>query len=101
MAETFKVGITGSYGGLNLGDEAILQSIITQLRRDLPQVPITVFSRDAGHENATASARRASAQSRARCCRDLSPRPAVHHRGGVLFEPDARMRVLAKGEQCR
>jgi polysaccharide pyruvyl transferase WcaK-like protein len=42
-----KVGITGSYGGLNLGDEAILQSIITQLRRDLPNVEITVFSRDA------------------------------------------------------
>ena len=36
--EGLKVGITGSYGGLNLGDEAILQSIIAQLRRDLPQV---------------------------------------------------------------
>lgn len=41
----FKVGISGSYGGLNLGDEAILQSIITQLRQSLP-VEITVFSRD-------------------------------------------------------
>lgn len=41
----FKVGISGSYGGLNLGDEAILQSIITQLRRSLP-VEITVFSRN-------------------------------------------------------
>jgi polysaccharide pyruvyl transferase CsaB len=44
--EIYKVGITGSYGGMNLGDEAILQSIITQLRKDLP-VEITVFSRDA------------------------------------------------------
>lgn len=42
---TFRVGISGSYGGLNLGDEAILQSIITQLRRSLP-VEITVFSRN-------------------------------------------------------
>ena len=42
-----KVGITGSYGGLNLGDEAILQSIIEQLRRDVPGVEITVFSRNA------------------------------------------------------
>jgi polysaccharide pyruvyl transferase CsaB len=41
----YKIGITGSYGGLNLGDEAILQSIIAQLRKDLP-VEITVFSRD-------------------------------------------------------
>jgi polysaccharide pyruvyl transferase CsaB len=42
-----RVGITGSYGGLNLGDEAILQSIIGELRRELPDVEITVFSRDA------------------------------------------------------
>jgi polysaccharide pyruvyl transferase CsaB len=41
----FRVGISGSYGGLNLGDEAILASIICQLRKSLP-VEITVFSRD-------------------------------------------------------
>jgi len=41
----FRIGISGSYGGLNLGDEAILQSIIKQLRADL-SVEITVFSRD-------------------------------------------------------
>jgi polysaccharide pyruvyl transferase CsaB len=44
--DAYRVGISGSYGGMNLGDEAILQSIITQLRRDLP-VEITVFSRNA------------------------------------------------------
>jgi len=44
--KTFHIGISGSYGGLNLGDEAILQSIIEQLRRSL-QTEITVFSRDA------------------------------------------------------
>ena len=42
----FRVGISGSYGGLNLGDEAILQGIVKELRRALP-VEITVFSRDA------------------------------------------------------
>lgn len=41
----FRIGISGSYGGLNLGDEAILTSIIQQLS-SLP-VEITVFSRDA------------------------------------------------------
>lgn len=41
----FRVGISGSYGGLNLGDEAILQVIVCQLRRRLP-VEITVFSRN-------------------------------------------------------
>src|SRR5262249_50560116 len=40
-----RVGISGSYGGLNLGDEAILQVIITELSRARP-VEITVFSRN-------------------------------------------------------
>lgn len=44
IMEPYKVGISGSYGGLNLGDEAILQVIIAELRRSLP-VEITVFSR--------------------------------------------------------
>jgi len=43
---TFRVGISGSYGGLNLGDEAILKGIVKELRGSLP-VEITVFSRDA------------------------------------------------------
>lgn len=42
----FKVGISGSYGGLNIGDEAILQGIITRLRASVP-ARIIVFSRDA------------------------------------------------------
>jgi len=41
----FRVGISGSYGGANLGDEAILDGIIGQLRATLP-VEITVFSRN-------------------------------------------------------
>jgi polysaccharide pyruvyl transferase CsaB len=40
-----RVGISGSYGGLNLGDEAILECIIKQLR-DAAPVEISVFSRD-------------------------------------------------------
>ncbi|MCW3999443.1 MAG: polysaccharide pyruvyl transferase family protein [Candidatus Bathyarchaeota archaeon] len=42
----YKVGISGSYGGLNLGDEAILQSIIEQLRKTV-DVDVTVFTRNA------------------------------------------------------
>jgi polysaccharide pyruvyl transferase CsaB len=44
--QAFRVGISGSYGGLNLGDEAILKGMIKELRRSVP-VEITVFSRDA------------------------------------------------------
>jgi len=42
-----RVGISGSYGGMNLGDEAILQSMIAQLRASRP-VEITVFTADVG-----------------------------------------------------
>ena len=42
-SDIFRVGISGSYGGLNLGDEAILQAILSPLRHALP-VMITVFS---------------------------------------------------------
>jgi len=41
----FRIGISGSYGGMNLGDEAILDGIVAQLRESLP-VEITVFSRN-------------------------------------------------------
>lgn len=39
------IGISGSYGGLNVGDEAILEGIVSQLRESL-SVEITVFSRN-------------------------------------------------------
>jgi polysaccharide pyruvyl transferase CsaB len=43
--DAYKVGISGSYGGLNMGDEAILHAILAQLRGAVP-VEVTVFSRD-------------------------------------------------------
>ncbi|WP_447985491.1 polysaccharide pyruvyl transferase family protein [Nitrospira sp. Nam74] len=43
--ERFRVGISGSYGGWNMGDEAILQGIIGELRQSV-SVEITVFTRD-------------------------------------------------------
>lgn len=41
----YRVAISGSYGGLNLGDEAILEGIISQLRRSV-SLEITVFTRN-------------------------------------------------------
>src|SRR5947199_4382740 len=41
-----RIGITGSYGGMNLGDEAILEGILNQLRATVA-AHITVFSRNA------------------------------------------------------
>ena len=40
-----RIGITGSYGGLNLGDEAILEAILRPLREEL-HADVVVFSRD-------------------------------------------------------
>jgi polysaccharide pyruvyl transferase CsaB len=44
--ESVRIAISGSYGGINLGDEAILHGILGELRRSMPAAAITVFSRD-------------------------------------------------------
>ncbi|MFN2644521.1 MAG: polysaccharide pyruvyl transferase family protein, partial [Burkholderiales bacterium] len=89
-----KIGITGSYGGLNLGDEAILQSIVEQLRREVPGCEITVFSRDAE------DTKRRHKVERAVPVRKLSRAEVVPEverldlllfgGGGILYDADAR-----------
>lgn len=46
LPSRFKIGISGSYGGLNLGDEAILECILNGIRSSV-DAEITVFSRNA------------------------------------------------------
>lgn len=41
----FRIGISGSYGGMNLGDEAILEGIISRIRAAVA-ADVTVFSRN-------------------------------------------------------
>lgn len=41
----YRVAISGSYGGMNLGDEAILEGILKELRDEL-DVDVVVFSRN-------------------------------------------------------
>ena len=43
------IGISGSYGGLNLGDEAILSAMVRQIRLVMPSAEIVVFSRNPEH----------------------------------------------------
>jgi polysaccharide pyruvyl transferase CsaB len=91
--ELYKIGITGSYGGLNLGDEAILQSIVAQLRRDLP-VEITVFSRDAEDTKRRHGVERAvpvRSLSRAEIGSELERLDLlVFGGGGILYDAEAR-----------
>ena len=43
------IGVLGSYGGRNLGDEAILTGLLDDLRRHEPHARIIVFSRNPAH----------------------------------------------------
>jgi polysaccharide pyruvyl transferase CsaB len=43
------IGISGSYGGLNVGDEAILTTTLEEIRASVPDARIVVFSRNAAH----------------------------------------------------
>lgn len=88
----YSVGISGSYGGLNLGDEAILQSIITQLRSSLP-VEITVFSRNIDD---TARRHQVDHTVQVRDLTRLEVTPAIERLdllilggGGILFDKEA------------
>ena len=92
--DIYRVGITGSYGGLNLGDEAILQSIIAQLRKDLPKLEITVFSRDAEDTKRRHQVERAvpvRKLSRAEVTPEVERLDLlVLGGGGILYDADAR-----------
>jgi len=91
--QVYKIGIVGSYGGLNLGDEAILQSIVQQIRASI-KAKITVFSRDAE------DTRQRHSVDAAVSTRDLSRDELVPliepldllilGGGGILFDTEAR-----------
>ncbi len=89
------IGVTGSYGGLNIGDEAILTVILEGLRRERPDDELLVFSRDADHT------REHHAADRVVDVRQLSredARPEVKNLdllvvggGGILYDTEARI----------
>lgn len=89
-----RVGISGSYGGLNLGDEAILQCILAELRT-IPRVQVTVFSRDPEdtlrrHRVARAVAVRQLGRE------EIAPEVArldllIIGGGGILFDAEAKV----------
>ncbi|WP_189216294.1 MULTISPECIES: polysaccharide pyruvyl transferase family protein [Streptomyces] len=47
-----RIGVLGSYGGFNIGDESILTCVLGCLRAHRPDARLIVFSRDAEHTRA-------------------------------------------------
>lgn len=90
--QPYRIGIYGSYGGMNLGDEAILEVIIRELRRRFP-IDVTVFSMDpqdtlARHPVERAVAvRQISRAEMADVIRDLDL--FILGGGGILFDGEA------------
>lgn len=87
----YRIGISGSYGGMNLGDEAILEGILSQLRATIP-ADITVFSRNPEDTLARHKVER-SVSTRARTRREMIPEIErldllVLGGGGILYDRD-------------
>ena len=90
----YRVAISGSFGGLNLGDEAILRSMVSELRRSVP-VEITVFTRN---PDDTMGRHRVERAVPARKLSREEVLPEIERLdllvlggGGILFDPEAKV----------
>ena len=89
-----RIGISGSYGGMSLGDEAILEGILTQLRATVP-AEITVFSRNAPDTLARHNVERVIPV-RSLTRKEITPEVQrldllVLGGGGILYDGDAEL----------
>lgn len=86
-----RIGISGSYGGMNLGDEAILEGILGPLRASI-EADVTVFSRHPAdtlarhHVERAVSVRSLTRKESIQEIRDLDL--FVLGGGGILFDSD-------------
>ncbi len=91
---TYRIGISGSYGGFNLGDEAILQAMVQELRASLA-AEITVFTRDPEdtlrrhHVDHAVSAREMTREEARREVEKLDL--LILGGGGILYDKDAEV----------
>jgi polysaccharide pyruvyl transferase CsaB len=88
----YRIGISGSYGGMNHGDEAILEGILGQLRASV-SADVTVFSRNPEDTLAKHQVERA-VSTRAKTRREIVPEIEqldlfVLGGGGILYDRDA------------
>ncbi|MGC9667140.1 polysaccharide pyruvyl transferase family protein [Planosporangium sp. 12N6] len=100
------VGVLGSYGGMNLGDEAILTSLLTDLRRRRPDTRTVVFSREPEYtgrafrdvETIPWEGVNRERMAEVLCRLDL----LVLGGGGILYDTEARryLRLVATAQEC-
>lgn len=91
-ARRLRIGISGSYGGMNLGDEAILDGILTRLRETVP-ADVAVFSRNPSDTRARHAVERVVAV-RELTRKEIAPEIRdldllILGGGGILYDQDA------------
>lgn len=95
VTRTVRIGISGSYGGLNLGDEAILTAMIAQLRGSIPGVELTVFTHDPEDTIARHGVDRAipvRTLSRSEAIEEIEPlNLLILGGGGILYDEEAEL----------
>ncbi|GAA1800697.1 polysaccharide pyruvyl transferase [Planosporangium flavigriseum] len=100
------VGVLGSYGGMNLGDEAILTSLLGDLRQRRPDAHVVVFSRNPEYTQVAFPDIEATGwegvnrerMAEALCRLDL----LILGGGGILYNTEARryLRLVAEAQEC-
>jgi len=100
----FRIGISGSYGGMNLGDEAILEGILGELRASIP-AEVTVFSKNPAD---TLARHKVEHAINARSLTRKEVTPAIRELdllilggGGILFDGEEDLRPLPFAERRR
>ncbi|WP_432829063.1 polysaccharide pyruvyl transferase family protein [Dactylosporangium sp. CA-092794] len=102
-----RVGVLGSYGGYNLGDEAILASLLSDLRARRPDAEVLVFSRDPQHtarEHPGVTVTRWEGMGRDRTAEALARLDLlVLGGGGILYDTEARryLRIVRMAQEQR
>lgn len=113
-ARPLRVVIYGWYGVPNVGDEAILASIVNDLRRLIPQLHITVFSFDPAHtlrchnvDNALLARPQLTREQKAQLMKELGKTDLFILGGGGMFHSHSGRRpwlntlALAKLMGCK
>lgn len=90
----WQIGVSGSYGGMNLGDEAILEGILSQLRLAV-SADVTVFSRNPEDTRARHRVERIVG-ARAMTRREVAPEVQrldllILGGGGILYDAEAEI----------